>query len=176
MGLANHHKRTPYALISPYMHEIAPFVVARMCTHPGLLKEICNFLSKEPADLISVTLPRTLPSLFANCELRVLQEIAKDLGTKLSYLFLNHPHQILAHVFLLHSSKQTERALSFIVKYLVQDTGQNGTIDTHSIIHSCLVPLLVELVIVMGSEDKAQAEMVGYSHYMTLRALWTVQL
>jgi serine/threonine-protein kinase ATR len=160
MGLAKHHKRTPYALVSPYMHEVAPFVVSRMCTHPGLLRETCSFLSKDPADLISVTLPRTLPQLFATCELRVLREIAKDLGTKLSYLFLNHSHQILAHLFLLQGPGQTNRALSFVIKHLVEDTGHNGKIDTHSIIHSCLVPLLVELVIVMGSEDKEQAEMV----------------
>jgi serine/threonine-protein kinase ATR len=160
MAIAKHHKRTPYGLVSPYMHEVAPLVVSRMCTHPSLLVETCNFLSKSSADFISVTLPRTLPQLFAHCQHKVLHEIAKSLDVKLSHLFLNHSHQILAHVFLLQGPTLTNRAITFIIKHLIEETGNKGTIDAHSIIHSCIVPLLVELVIILGSDDSVQAENV----------------
>jgi serine/threonine-protein kinase ATR len=160
MAIAKHHKRTPYVLISPYMHEVAPLVVTRMCTHPSLLTETCNFLSMTPVDLISVTLSRTLPQLFAHAQLKVLQEIAKHLDVTLPNLFLRHPHQILANVFLLQGSVQTNNALTFIINHLVGESGSNKTIGVHNLISSCWVPLLVELVIILGSDDKVQKELV----------------
>jgi serine/threonine-protein kinase ATR len=160
LAVTKHHKKSPYALIFPYMRQVAPFLIFRMCTKPSLLMESCRLMSISPTDFISVTLPRTLPQLFAGCELKVLEAIAKDLATKPSSLFLKHSHEVLAHVFLLQGPGQTNKALTFILKVLT-DAAENATIDIQNVVKSCVVPLLAELVIVMGDENAETAEMVS---------------
>ncbi|KAH7931163.1 hypothetical protein BV22DRAFT_1052917 [Leucogyrophana mollusca] len=55
---------------------------------------------------------------------------------------------ILAHVFQLHGPGQPNISLQFILKVL-----DNKTIDIQSVIKSCVVPLLAELVVVLGDEN-----------------------
>jgi len=114
----------------------------------------------SPTDFISVSLPRTLPYLFAHCERKVLETIAKDLSKKLSALFLSFSHEILAYIFQLPGPGQTQKALTFILRVLI-DAADNVTIDVQSVVKSCVVPLLAELVIVMGDENSERAEMVS---------------
>ena len=111
-------------------------------------------------DLLSTTLPSTLPSVFAECNTRVLERIGKEVSRKPSHLFLSHSHSILAQVFLLPDPIQTNKALNFIVQVLI-DAADNKNIDVASIVTSCIVPLLTELVIVMGDEDPVKAEAVS---------------
>jgi serine/threonine-protein kinase ATR len=136
---------------------VIPLVASRICTHPSLLAEICRFLSISPTDFITVTLSRMLPQVFANCDSKALEKIAKELSKKPSTLFLNFSHHILAHVFLLPSQVQIDNAISFILKVL-RDAADNAKIDIQSVVHSCLVPLLAELVVVMGDEDPEKAK------------------
>ncbi|CCL98247.1 uncharacterized protein FIBRA_00241 [Fibroporia radiculosa] len=155
-ALCKHHRKKPYNLVSPYMDRIAIFIISRMCTQPSLLIESSHFFGFTPHDFISVTLGDTLPQLFSSCDVRVLDAISKELNEKPYQLFLSFTHQILAHVFRLQGPGQTNKVLSFILKML-KDTAQSD-IDLASVLRTCLVPLLVEIVIVMGHEDPDQAE------------------
>lgn len=118
-----------------------------------LLLECCRFISMPPTDYISSTLPRTLPQLFANCEHKALEKISKDLQVKLSTLFIQKSHDILAYVFLLDSDASTNKAISFILRILSQ-AADNAEIRIHSLIKSCVVPLLAKLVNSLGDEDE----------------------
>jgi serine/threonine-protein kinase ATR len=129
-----------------------------MCTQPSLLNETCRFLLVSPAAFLSATLPRTLPQLFANCELKILEKVARDLSKNLSALFLGHSHEILAHVFLLQGPAQTNKALGFIIKILTD--AADGPIEIQAIVRSYVFPLIAELVVLMGDENPDQAEMV----------------
>lgn len=102
-------------------------------------------------DFINATLPFTLPTLYGNCDLKVLQKIAQDLDSKPSNLFLSHSHRILAHIFRLQAPGQTNKALAFIIKTLTDDT-TNGSIGIQNVVQSCVVPLLAELVVGLGDE------------------------
>lgn len=160
LAISKHHKKAPYSLVFPYLDQIAPFLVYKMSAQPSLLTDSCRLLSIFPADFISTTLPRTLPGLFANCDIKVLEMISRDLQKKPSTLFLNFSHEILAHVFLLPTSVQTNKALHFILKVLT-DAVDNAPIDIQSVVKSCVVSLLGDLVIVMGHQDETESERVS---------------
>jgi serine/threonine-protein kinase ATR len=125
-----------------------------------VLTETCRFLSVSPTDFIASTLSLTLPNLFASCDDKALETIANELSKKLSILFLNFAREILAHVFLLSTPVQVNNALAFILKVL-RDAADNQTIDLRSVVISHVIPLLAELVVVMGDQDPEQAKKVG---------------
>ncbi|EGO02217.1 hypothetical protein SERLA73DRAFT_104608 [Serpula lacrymans var. lacrymans S7.3] len=158
LELSKYHKKSPYSLVSPYMPRIAPFLVSRMCTQPSLLAETCRFISVSPGDFISVTLSKTLPQIFASCDSRVLEEMSSQLGTSNSNLFLRNSREVLAHVFLLQGPGQPSKALNFILKILsdavVNLNIDSSSIDVQSLVGSCRLPLLTELVIVLGDENE----------------------
>lgn len=158
--MTRHHKKSSWGLVSPYMSQIAPFLVTSMCTRMSMLTEACHFLSITPSDFISATLQYTLPPLFASCDSKVLEQVAKHVTIKVSHLFLKRSAEILAHIFLLKGSTHTDRALAFILQ-LLRTAADNISIDMQSIVKSCLVPLLAQLVIGMGDESREKAELVG---------------
>ena len=103
----------------------------------------------------------TYPSTVV-CKLRnqsVYEQVAHSTSTKVSSLFLNNSHDVLAHIFLLKGPAQTNKALSFILQHL-QNAADNESIDLQSVVKSCLVPLLAQLVIGMGDENPEKAELV----------------
>lgn len=153
-NLAKQHKKPPYALVLPFFPCIAPYVVLRKCTKPLLLTETCQFLSVRPRDFLSVTLSWTLPFIFANCEQRVLGEISAELEKSSASLFLGHTHDILSFVFRLQGPGETKKALDFIMNVV---SPESATVDMKSIVGSCLVPLLSDLVVVLGSPNEEQA-------------------
>lgn len=67
---------------------------------------------------------------------------------------------------MLPDSGKTNQALAFIIQILTaaamgeKDIKDKGTIDVASVVKSCIVPLLAELVVYMGDEHTAQADMV----------------
>ncbi|KAJ7098650.1 hypothetical protein B0H15DRAFT_771712 [Mycena belliarum] len=152
MAVAEHHSKSVMAAMLPYFDQIAPFLILRMCNQPELLVEACRIMYVVPDDFIATTLPRTLPHLFAACEVRVIEAIGRTLNTKPSTLFLNHSADILAHLFLLRGPGQTSNAMSCLLNVLTDSANQKG-IDTHSVVKSAIVQLTAQLVIVMGDEN-----------------------
>lgn len=158
--MTKYHKKSPWGLVSPYLSQVAPLLVSCMCTQPSMLTEACHFLSVTTPVFISATLQYTLPPLFANCESRVLEQVANNTSQKVSYLFLNRSHDILSYIFLLKGPGQTNKALSFILQ-LLRNAADTASIDIQSVIKSCMVPLLAHLVVGMGDEDPDKAEQVS---------------
>ncbi|KAH9948812.1 hypothetical protein B0H21DRAFT_777700 [Amylocystis lapponica] len=156
-GLARHHKRTTYRLVLPYLDQIAPFLVTRLCTQPTLLVECCRFIIITPSDFIRFTLPRTLPQLFASCDAKVLEAVTVQTGEKPHALFIKESHTILAYALLLPKPGQTNKVLNFVLSILKQAAG-DAPIEISSVVRSCIVPLLTELVIAMGEDEPAEAE------------------
>ncbi|KAF8214176.1 hypothetical protein K438DRAFT_1902229 [Mycena galopus ATCC 62051] len=152
IAVAKHHNKSVMAIMLPYFDQIAPFLVLRMCTQPELLVESCRIMHVSPEDFISTTLPRTLPHLFAACEVRVIEAIGKALNSKPSTLLLNNSADILTHLFLLRGPGQTNKAMVCLLNVLMDSANQKG-IDTHSVVKSSIVQLIAQLVIVMGDED-----------------------
>ncbi|THH23186.1 hypothetical protein EUX98_g7993 [Antrodiella citrinella] len=151
LAIAKHHKKQPYSLLSPYMSQIAPKLVARLPTQPMVLAEVSRIICLAPNVFISLTIHHTLPQVFANRDHKALEAMSKELGQKPSTMFLNAAPSILAHAFLLPPG-QTNSVLTFVVDVL-REASNGAAIDISSVVKSCLMNLLAELVIVMGQED-----------------------
>ncbi|KAF8329612.1 hypothetical protein F5887DRAFT_1183719 [Amanita rubescens] len=155
-SIVKKHNKTPFSMVQPYLDQIAPFLISRMCSQPALFEEACRAMATPHSQFIRSNLSRALPQLFANCEKAVLETVSKELGTKPSILFLNHSHTVLAHVFLYQD--QTKKALQFILKIL--EVGSQGAfIDIVSVIKSCSIPLLTELVVNLGDDNTNNAKL-----------------
>ncbi|KAL6309800.1 hypothetical protein BKA93DRAFT_723405 [Sparassis latifolia] len=155
-SLAKYHRKTPYNLLSPYMDSIAPFLVSRICTQRSMLVEACQFISVSYKDFVGLTLNRTLPQIFANCELRVVEEVAKETDMEPQKLLLAHCPEILAYAFRLQGPGQSQKALGFILGLLREAGGD--AIDIGSVVRSYIVPLLAELVVVLGADNPDEAD------------------
>ncbi|KAG7097441.1 hypothetical protein E1B28_004786 [Marasmius oreades] len=155
---AKHHKNvSAYTLLLPHFDKLAPYLVSKICTDRTLLIEACKVLVMVPSDFIIVTLPRTLPVIFANRDTKVLDALAKEINSKSSAILMKHAHEVLAHIFLLPNAEQTDEALKFVVRTLSASTG-SGSINTQSVVKSCVVPLLAEIVTKLGHENLQKAE------------------
>lgn len=158
MAISKHFKKPTYSLIYPYMNQIAPYILEQLPLQPELLGEACHVMGVAPRDFIHLTLPRTLPVLFATGDVKVLNKIAKELSTKISALVLNYSSYILAHIFLLPGQSATKKALTFVAKVLTD--ASTSSIDIPSVVRSCVVPLLADLVVEMGDENNINAKQV----------------
>ncbi|KAG2155117.1 uncharacterized protein EDB93DRAFT_1266510 [Suillus bovinus] len=158
LEIAKAQMKSPYNLVSPYLSQVATFVVSRKCTNPMLIFETCRFLSVHPTDFVSVTLPKTLPYLFANSEAKVIEEISEDLGETILSLFMNHSHQILAHVYQQHGPAQTTGSLTFIMNIISRGAkSKSADLTVQGMVQSCVVALLADLVVVLGHENEERA-------------------
>lgn len=128
----------------------------------------------DSTELIRHTLSDTLPHLFINRNDRVLEAIGFDLEEKVSTLLMEHSYEILAQTFLLHSRTETEQVLAFIVKVLIDDTEGNNEIEVKNLVQTCYIPLLAELVIVMGEEGSSRIENVGHSSISLYWPNWEI--
>lgn len=162
LEIAKAQMKSPYTLVSPYLSQVATFVVSRKCTNPALILETCRFLSVHPTDFISVTLSRTLPFLFANSEAKVLEEISEDVGQTISTLFMDHSHQILAHVYQQQGPAQTTGSLTFIWNIICRGA-EHSTLSLQGMVQSCVVALLADLVVVLGHENEERASLVWFT-------------
>jgi hypothetical protein len=158
---AKSRKQTPYNLLYPHLKTIAPFVVSKLCSNPTFAREISQLLSMGTTAFISVTLSNTLPHLFASCDRQVLVKVAQELDKPLYSLFITHSHEILAHVYLMSSSQQSDKSLSFILEILTPDAGDPSRLQLDSLIRSCMVELLTNLIITLGEENAERQETVS---------------
>jgi len=162
LALAKHHNKTPYSLMTPYMVKIAPSVVSTMNHRPNLLIETCRFMSLSPSEFLTFTSSHTLPWLFGTCNTEALRKVGEQIGSppqSISSLFLNSSAEILSHVFSLSASQESDRSFNFIMRTL-KEAANNVNIGPHTVIRSCLMPLLARLVVAMGDENRATSENV----------------
>ncbi|KAF8431201.1 hypothetical protein L210DRAFT_985983 [Boletus edulis BED1] len=82
--LTKPYQKPPLGFWSPFLPRIAPFVIARKCMN---FATTCQFLGIYPDTFLSITHPHGLPYFSAECEIRVLEEVASGLDKKLSILF-----------------------------------------------------------------------------------------
>ena len=134
-------------------------IVPNIHLRPNLWLEFCHFIALAPADFLSIALPHVLPHLFATCNQMVLIKLEKELDRKVYSLLINEAPQILAHVLMLSDSSEITRALQFILGTLTE-AANNVEIKISNFVKSCLVPLLSNLVIAMGDEDRSRANLV----------------
>ena len=141
----------------PYFDRIAPILVRRLTSEPDALSEFCTFISMVSPGFLKLTLKYTLPHLFADNDVKALQAVADMVqerdDSKVGFLVLENSAYILAHVFMLQGVGQTNTCLQLILKLMQEEVTNPDALTIQSVIRSCLVTLLTELVVALGDED-----------------------
>ncbi|KAI0638446.1 hypothetical protein C8Q77DRAFT_1046895 [Trametes polyzona] len=157
-ALVKHHQKSPYSLTAPYLSRISPYLVRRLRTHPEGMQEICHFLSVSQRDFVNLTLKHTLPQLFAESDLKGLEAVAQEMGKNIALLVLDNAQYILAHAFMLQGIGHTNKTLHFILNVLKAAATDASSLDLSTIVGSCNVLLLTEIVVCLGDEDPDVAD------------------
>ncbi|KAG6832347.1 hypothetical protein H0H87_001811 [Tephrocybe sp. NHM501043] len=157
--------KSVYSLLGRYIDRVAPFLVSRYYTQPGLLTETCRLMGMSPATFISITRQQTYPQLFGNCDLKVLQSIARVLEVPISALCLQEAPHVLAYVFQLPGSGQTQKAIEFIEKIVATDLPGSVTVTIQDLMKSSQVQILAEIVIELGHNRKSAAALVALEKF-----------
>ena len=166
MQLAKYHKKSHYDFLSPYMGEIIDFTMHRVILEPALLVELCRFLSLGVPEFMRHTLSETLPIFIIKMNRPVLDYIKNTLGERISALIFGLAAELLAGIFLLQDHTTIDGVLAFTLDLLNENTGQQR-VTLESLILSCDIPLLTELVIALHKEDQKIHSLVRLSsiHY-----------
>lgn len=146
-----------YSLLGRHIDRVAPFLVSRYYTQPGLLGETCRLMGMSVATFISMTRQQTYPQLFGSCDAKVLQSIARVLEVPVSALYLQESPQILAYVFQLQGPGQTRKAIEFIERMVAADLPGSVTVTIQDLLKSSQVQTLAEIIIELGHAHKAHA-------------------
>lgn len=161
MQLARHHKKSHYDFLSPYMGQIVDFTMSRVISDPAFLVELCRFLSLGVPEFIRHTLSETLPKFIIQRNRPVLDYIKNALGERISALVFGLAAELLAGIFLLRDPTAIDEALAFTLDLINENTGQQR-VTLESLILSCDVPLLAELVIAFHNEDQEIHSLVRF--------------
>ncbi|KAK7033561.1 hypothetical protein VNI00_012785 [Paramarasmius palmivorus] len=159
VNTARYHKKgSPFSLLQAYMDKLAPVLVNKICLERHLLAEACKVMAISTHDFLTITLSRTVPSIVGARNQIVLDTIAKEIGSKPANILMKHAHETLAYAFLLPTEAETTAVLDFFIQTLTAAQPQ-VQIDAQNVVKSCVVPLLAELVIIMGDADAQTAQM-----------------
>lgn len=139
----------------------------RLKTHPEGVQEFCHFLSVSQHDFVNLTLKHTLPQLFADSDLKGLQAVALEMSTNVAMLVLDNTHHILAHTFMLQAVGHTNKTLHFILNVLKAAATGANTLSITTIVDSCNVLLLTEIVVCLGDDDPDVVDAVSLLAYRT---------
>lgn len=148
--------------MAPHMRRLAKYVVSVLPAHVNTLLETCRFLSLCPNDFLSLTLPHTIPELFAGRNLPGIEAISNQLDESAPGLFFETSADVLTHIFLLESEEETSSALAFTVDVLSSKTRK---ISLSSVIKSWIIPVLGKLVIALGEPERQKARNVSIEVY-----------
>lgn len=157
ISMAHHHKKkTPYALILPYLEKVATLIVDHMCTQPEIVEDACQLMQVSSNNFLSITLPKTLPPVLVRCDAKTLDMLARHLDKEQHALFVGEGmHLHLAPIFLLKTPEETNKSIDFILGILNQAT--SIVIDLRQVLPGCTTPLLTEIIVEMGDINPNKA-------------------
>ncbi|KAI0080860.1 hypothetical protein K474DRAFT_1682349 [Panus rudis PR-1116 ss-1] len=148
--LAKQHKKTVYALMSPYLTRIIPRLFSHLSKEPAILSEACRLLGTAPRDFILGTRYLSLPHICASSDLRALELMATETSESVAVLLTRAAGPILAHAFLLPPG-QTGKAIGFVTSIM---RSNNEQIETKHIVASFRTEILAEILVAMGEDDE----------------------
>lgn len=143
----------------PHFERISVLLASHLVSSPDIVAEMMRLIERTRQNFFETTVRYTLPSLVVNREKETLDLLAGIVKQPLGVLLVDHSHLILAKIFM--TPAQTESALSFLVGVLQSLTRGHGDreVTAASVITTCIIHFLVELVIELGSRDRQTVAM-----------------
>jgi serine/threonine-protein kinase ATR len=148
----------PLHITSPYMTELAPFVVSRIVTHPSLLKEVSRLMHQGSRAFVENSLWLTLPTLYIEQNLDVLCRIAEWLDRDLWDLTTPYIHDVLARIYLIPDDQDMQNSVKFMISILADNT--DTRFDIGEITSFRLDSLIKTMVIAAGEEEPRRRQEV----------------
>ncbi|KAG6866120.1 hypothetical protein C0991_008428 [Blastosporella zonata] len=109
--------------------------------------------------------------LFGKCDAKVLQSIARVLEVPISGLCLQEAPHVLAHVFQLKESKQTQMAIEFIERVVATDLPGGVTVTIQDLMKSSQVQILAEIIVELGDQTKSENAFEALGRFQKALAL-----
>ena len=155
-GIAAHRKKTFYNLVSPFLPDLACLAVSKLISSPNALHELCRLLGVAARDFLTQTLHLTLPPFVVHEQEIALQKIAEQVGFNIATLLVKHAAPVLTKTFL---HPKADSIFAFIQGQVAKT---NKQVEGHSIVQSCLLNLICELVSVLGDTEQLEGRDVSY--------------
>ncbi|KAG8968537.1 serine/threonine-protein kinase M1 [Tulasnella sp. 419] len=157
LDLARHHRKSPFALLSPYLRDISRFTVERICSEPSYLTETCRFVGRTLPDFLELTLVHTLPMLVGYRAKDPLNAISKQLEKTVCTMIIPHASDILSYILMLEQPNKTDRAFQFLSSLIEEESGKSVSIQM--LLNGDRIEIITSLVIAMADEEPERAEM-----------------
>ncbi|ODO06790.1 hypothetical protein I350_04149 [Cryptococcus amylolentus CBS 6273] len=149
VNLAKARKKTPYALLNPFLDRISVVLAESIQRSPEMVAETTSFLKSSRQILFSASLQHVVPALVLSRNLDALSTVAGIVKQNIGVAIMDNMAHVLAHIFV-HPSK-INTTLDFLVKTMRSIT--DSSISVQSMMRSCTVDFCVILVIQLGDED-----------------------
>ncbi|KAG8815038.1 serine/threonine-protein kinase M1, partial [Serendipita sp. 399] len=160
--------KSPYSLVARNIASVSHHAAINCVKQPLLLRELCRFVSYTPSSLFSQTLPNFLPQLVGRCRGDELEAISRLMGTNVAALILENPAEVFEHLFLMDSTSDMTRAISFVTRICKERSeALSKSPGIIPIVKSKLNALLGKIIIHLGEEPPMQSQV--------LRAIQRVQ-
>ena len=135
------------------MDKISVMLVESLISSPDVFAEGISFINQTRQNFVETTLRHTVPALILSRNRQCLAEVASIVKRSLGMVLMENTEPILTGIFL--STARPESCLAFLVGLIRQHVGGSSaaSIDSASLMTTCIVPLIVALVIELGDED-----------------------
>ena len=151
---------TLFRVLSPYIDQIAEYMIRRWHTQPMIITEFCRIINIVPSVFVRSHLKANLPQFFAERQHRLLSKIASEVDSKPGIMLTENIHQVLARVFLLPTREETDRSLEFVAKYFGGPVGGRDAYTAPRLVRGQLAELIGTLVARLGDEDDQAVQAV----------------
>ncbi|CAE7142760.1 unnamed protein product [Rhizoctonia solani] len=163
LELASFLNKAPFQLLSPYFKQITPLIVDRLSTSSSALHDVCQLLTVSPRDFLTYTRASALAAAIRSCNRAVIDVIAGHVEQSTGALLLENAQEYLTEILLTGDEASVRRSMSFLCRDVLNEIIQRRTrkadgMTEARLLGSCGAPLIGELVIQLGSEDKERQE------------------
>ncbi|TPX33900.1 hypothetical protein SmJEL517_g03296 [Synchytrium microbalum] len=157
-ALATRRKQSPWSLMFPHLPKLALRIAQLIKAQPRIGYEACLVFASSEKDFFQKMIPQLLPQLVLANDVDTMTHIAKILDKEVFIMCVNETHHILAHMFLNHSeSSVVQRSLDWFLDMLRAGLG-DVQITLESLMRSCLLALVAELVVECGDPVEHKKE------------------
>ncbi|WVQ74974.1 hypothetical protein IAR50_004582 [Cryptococcus sp. DSM 104548] len=151
VNLAKARKKTPYALLNPFLDRISVVLAENIQRSPEMVTETTSFLKSSRQILFSASLQHVVPALVLSHNLDALSTVSGIVKQNIGVAIMDNMAHVLAHIFV-HPAKFND-TLEFLVKTMRRIT--DSSVSVQSMMRSCIVDFCVILVIQLGDEDSS---------------------
>lgn len=149
--------------MQPHFATIAPLFISSKSIAPATLHAVLDCFHQSHESLLRITREYTLPSIVANEQRQILEQVAEASGQSVPVLLTqaSAAAAVLAHLYMLPDI-ETNRGLKFFMREI---NSAGAKFELADVLNSIKIPLVYKLSLELGDQDPVVAAQVR-SMYM----------